>query len=412
MPWRTSDAITIADASFQIGDWEETINSYTLVNGSELSRHDLYQLAEAHWQLDDFEAARLVWEQIRNLPNNEVNDFEYLVHVQQEHQDWFGAYQTLLTWQMKKPEDNSLYYALGLSQIIYDPAKAQNSLTRSLETQHQQIDKVKALQTALPDLLEEENSVMRLMVAGNLLSRQNEWDYAAAAYALVIRTVPDYAEAWALYSNALYYLGQDGTEALNTAQTLDASATLVQAISAYHFRRESLYEDSLMVWEILTEQEPGNALWLYESGVTHALAGNLEEALNAYQRAALVDENDPYYWRELARFCLDYSVGLDSVGLDAARKSLSLDPNNSDSNDLMGWIFFNLDDFISAERFVLKAKSQAPYSALVHLHLGQIYIKQNKLEAAGENLEKSISLAQNPQIKVQAERLMKDYIKK
>ncbi len=60
---------------------------------------------------------------------------------------------------------------------------------------------------------------------------------------------------------------------------------------------------------------------------------------------------------------------------------------------------------------MLKAKSQAPYSALVHLHLGQIYIKQNKLEAAGENLEKSISYAQNPQIKDQAERLLFDFIK-
>ncbi len=339
MPWRTPEAKLIADASFQIENWQDTVNAYALLRLSDLSKKELYQLAEADWQLKDFENARLVWEEIRDLPDNTVNDFEELVLVQQEHQDWFGAYQTLLTWQAQYPNDNSYYYALGLSQIIYNPEDAQISLTRSLETQNQQIDKVNQLTSALPGLVEEKNSVMRLMYAGNLLSRQNEWNYAAAAYALVIRTVPDYAEAWALYSNALYYLGQNGTEALQTAQSLDANAPLVQAITAYHLRRESLYEDSLKVWKKLTQQEPENALWFYESAVTHTLAGGLEEALAAYQKAAIINENDPYYWRELARFCLDYSIGLDSIGLTAARKALSLDPENSDSNDLMGWIF-------------------------------------------------------------------------
>jgi tetratricopeptide (TPR) repeat protein len=411
MPWRTSDAIVIADASFQLGDWQETVQAYALVEDSDLSRNDLYQLAEAYWQLNELETARLIWQKIGDLADNEVEDFEHLVQVQQQHQDWFGAYETLLIWQRKHPQDNSFYYALGLSQIIYDPESAHTSLTRALERQHQQVDKIKQLMTALPDLVEEKNSVMRLMFAGAVLSQQNEWAYAAAAYALVVRTVPDYAEAWALYSNALYYLGQDGLKALQTAQSLDANAPLVRAVSGYYLRRESLYTDSLKVWEGLSDEEPDNPLWLFESGMTYALAGDFEEALTAYQNAAEINETDPYYWRELARFCLDYSIGLDSIGLNAARKALSLDPNNSDSNDLMGWIFYHLDDFVSAERFVLKAKNLAPNSALIHLHLGQIYIRQNKLEAAGENLEKSIRLAQNDLIKEQAERLLFDFIK-
>lgn len=411
MPWRTSEAKSIAQASFQVKDWQGVVDAYQLVDTEDKNRQDLYQLAEAYWQLGDDEFAKAIWDKIRILPDNAVADFRQLVFVQQQHQDWLGAYQSLLSWQMNHPQDNSLYYELGLSQILYDPENAMHALTRSLEVQPNLIDKVKNLQTGLPTLLKEENPAMRLMYAGNLLSQQNEWGYAAAAYDLVIGVVPDYAEAWALYSNVLYYLGEDGEDALQTAQELDKNAILVQAISAYDLRRDGFYEDSLGIWVRLSQREPQNALWLYEGGITHALAGDLESALTAYQMAAKINENDPYYWRELARFCLDYSVGLDSIGLTAARRALSLDPSSSESNDLMGWIFFTLGDMTSAERFLLKAQSLAPYSAVVHLHLGQVYIKQEKLEAAGENLQKSIRFAQNPQVKEQAEWLLLDFVK-
>ncbi len=411
MPWRTADAVFIAEAAFQTQDWETVVESYTVLQPVGLSRADLYRWAEAEWQLENFEKAQAVWDKIREMPENQIPDFQQLLSIQQQHQDWFGAYQTLLTWQIKYPQDTAYRYPLALSQLIYDPPHAQHSLSRVLDSQPQSGDAIKAYFSALPALLEEENSVMRLMIAGNLLSRQNEWGYAAAAYALVTKTVPDYPEGWALYSHALYYLGLDGGEALRTAQGLNAEATLVQAISAYSLRREARYAESLKVWENLSEREAENAVWVYERGVTHALAGDLELALADFQLAASIQDDDPYYWRELARFCLDYSIGLDSIGISAARTALALDPQNSESNDLMGWIFFNLDDYVSAERFLEKAKQQAPYAALVHLHLGQVYLQQNKLDLAAEHLKISIQFAQNPHIKAQAERLMMQYIK-
>lgn len=411
MPWRTTEAVFLARAFFQLNNWQAVITAYERVSDSvDLTREDLYQLAEAHWELDNLELTRSAWDQVRMMSDNSSEDFQHLVNVQHQHQDWYAAYQTLLTWQEKLPQDSALFYDLGLSQLIYDPERAEQSLIRSLEKQPQRFDKIRIFQSALPAILEEENSVMRLMFAGNLLSQQNEWDYAAAAYGLVLRTVPDYAEAWALYSNALTYLGEDGNAALRKAQSLDKNSTLVQAMSAYDLRRKEQFEDSLTIWKTLTSREPENAVWFYEQGVTYALAGDLEEALRAYQAAAVINENDSFFWKELAQFCLDYSIGLDSIGIDAARKALILNPDDSGINDLMGWIFFYLDDFVSAERFVLKAQSQAPYSAIVHLHLGQIYLKQNKIKSAEENLVKSIQLAQNPVIKKQAEQLLSDFI--
>ncbi len=410
-PWRESEMLSLARANFQLGEWQETIDAYLKVSAeSPLSLEDTYSLAEAYWETDQMEKARLTWNQIRDREDIRESDLEKLVSVQQDHQDYYQAYQTLLTWKTRFPLDNTLYYALGLSQIIYDPENAESSLLRSLETYQERIDQVSALREGLAVILRETDAAARLMIAGNVLSQQSEWAYAAGAYAVVTRSIPDYAEAWALYGNAMYYLGENGDVYIQKAVDLDPQSQVVKAVQAYAYRREGRAQEAIRIFEDLSKQNPDNALWIYEIGQTYNVMGELGSALVYYQQAALIDESDPYYWEALARFSLENSFGLESVGIDAARKALTLQPEDGLTNDLMGWFFYTLDDLVSAERFLLKAKQYAPYSAVVHLHLGQLYIQKNEYALADENLRACVEFAKNAQIKQQAVYLLENYL--
>lgn len=408
-PWREPEHLAKARAFYAVESWLGAIESYNRVDKYNLEVNDYLQLAEACWAVGDTENARNQWLLVGQLDGLTDAVFSNLLRLQQAHQDWFGAYQTLLAWQAAFPEDNSIYYDLGLSQMIYDPILAEDSLIRSLETHPERIETVKAFQAGLDAVITEENEVMQIVLAGNLLSQQNEWRYAAAAYAVVLNTLPDYADAWALYGNAQFYLGEDGTSAIEKALALNPESVLAQAMYGYALRRDEYHLDSLNVWEALAEQEPKNALWCYEQGLSYALYGDLNEALFAYQEAAALANDDPYYWKQLAQFSLDYAVHLDSVGVDAARKALALNPDDAATNDLMGMIFLQLGDDTSAERFLLKAKNHSPYSALIHLHLGQLYIKQDRIQEARDNLNQCIALAQNEQIANLAKHLLANY---
>lgn len=409
-PWRSKDWLSIARASFALQAWQDVIEGYQKVSDQgNMTLEDDYQLAQAYWELGEKEQARNVWAKIRDREEITIDDIQKLVDIQQSHQDFYQAYQTLLTWRARFPQDNSLYYSLGLSQLLYDPENAQQSLIRSLETNPARIDQVRDFQAELPAIMAEKDAVIRLMMSGSLFSRQNEWAYAAGAYAIVLRSIPDYPEAWALYGNALYYLGKDGSEYIRRAYTLDPQSLVVNAMWGYANRRAGEYKQAIEIFEFLGQKESHNALWTYEIAQTYVVMGEFDIALNFFQQAALVDEEEPYYWEALARFCVENSIELETIGVDAARRALTIKPQDGLLNDLMGWIFFTTGDLVSAERFLLKAKHYSPYAAIVHLHLGQLYLKMDQFPLAQEFLQESIQLTENSQIKQQALYLLENY---
>jgi len=54
-----------------------------------------------------------------------------------------------------------------------------------------------------------------------------------------------------------------------------------------------------------------------------------------------------------------------------------------------------LEDYTSAERFLTSAYQDAPESALVNLHLGQLFYFQNKTQLSTYFLKRCIEFAEN-----------------
>lgn len=389
-PWQAKLWIRLAEKQIQNGDLDDAIESLKVVDSiSALTVDQTILLGQVYWDANQLENAYATWQTIINQKDLKAEDLPALVQIQQSKNDWFGAYQTLLKWKEVDPENKDLVLPLAFSQIIFEPDAAVTTITNSNNR------KIQSLLPELEIIIQEGNSVYQMVLSGNLLASIGEWNYASAAYAYATRLDPEYAEGWALYGNALINSGKDGLSALNKALTISPQSVITRAFLASYWRTQNDFERSLEIYQELSSDEPGEAIWQQELGNTYILAGNVDKALQAFVKTTKIAPGNSYYWINLARFCGEYKVEIQEIGLPAARQALLIDEDNWEAFDTLGWLFLILEDYTSAERFLTSAYKAAPESALVNLHLGQLFYFQNKSQLATYFLNRCIEFAEN-----------------
>lgn len=387
-PWQANLWIRLAEKQIQIGNLEDAIQSFKMADSiSPLTIEQTILMGQVYWDANQLENAYAIWQMIIAKPIVQADDLRELVQLQQSKNDWFGAYQALLKWKQVDPENKDIVPALAYSQIIFEP---QSAITTIADSNNHK------LQSLLPEIeiiVDEENPVYQMILSGNLLSSIGEWDYASAAYAYATRLDPNYAEGWAFYGNALLNLGKDGYSALNKALTISPESIIARAYLASYWRSQNDFERSLEIYQELSSDEPGQVIWQQELGNTYILAGYLDKALQAFKKTTKIDPGNSYYWINLARFCGDYKIEIQEIGLPAARQALLIDEKNWEALDSLGWLFLLLEDYTSAERFLTSAYKAAPESALVNLHLGQLFYFLKKTQLSTYFLKRSIEFA-------------------
>lgn len=389
-PWQADLWVTLAEKQFKSGNFNDAIISLEKSEAIEpLSVEHTILLGQIYWDANQREKAFFTWQSIIQKFNAKAEDLQKLVQIQQSKNDWFGAYQTLLKWQQIEPDNDEFVVPLVFSQIIFDPSEAINTISRSHD---------RKLQSLLPEIeiiQQEENTIYQMVLSGNLLTSLGEWNYATAAYAYVTRMDPEYAEGWAFYGNALTNAGKDGYTALNTAISISSESVIARAYLASYWRGRNDFVRSLEIYQGLSKDEPGQAIWQYELGNTYIQMGNPEKALQAFKQTTRIEPGNANYWINLAKYCGNYKIEVQETGLPAARQSLLIDQNNWEANDTLGWLLLILEDYTSAERFLMAAYQQVPDSAIVNLHLGQLYYFQNRSQQSSYFLKRAIEFAED-----------------
>ena len=389
-PWKGDLWEQIGMYEAEASAWEEA--TYALQeadNLSMLSADGRFTLGVAYNEIGNKEAALKTWQTMIDdgIATEEV--YNRVVLSQREKGDISTAIETLHLWRNVYPENPQTSFQLGLFLASVQQEEAVSYLLIAAEQDNDLEEKVETIRLAINSSAREEDESYSHMLIGRALGSIGEWDLAAFSFEESIRLTPRYSEAWAFLGEAHERLDKDGGEELLYAQAINPNSVITQYLIALYWHRHNRPELSLVFFEAVSKEEPEQAAW--QVGVGNALAelGDVNSALQHYQRAVELDPRNIDYWRTLARFCVLSNISLNSIGLPAAREVMLLTPHDPEALDLMGLVFLNLDDLVSAERFLHQAIQIDDSCDAANLHLGQLYIQIGQTDQAITYLSKA-----------------------
>lgn len=401
---------TIGTLAFQAGDIEKAAEALRHADDVGVITVDgLFHLAEAYQNLGEIDLARLYWRKLAEQPALSADQYRELVSLLRQSGDFKGALLTAEAWQSQFPDDiqASFVYGSHLSYIV--PERAREVLLPISAADSPDAEKALALLQGIETALQTEYTEYGRVVIGQRLLEIHEADLAEQAFLEAVGLNADYAEAWALLSEAQQRLGKDGWPALEQAQRLNPESDLVRAELVLYYRRLKKYEQALSILHSLAKDHPREARWRIEIGSTTAEMGDLIAALGFFQEATVLEPDNAGAWRALAAFTAQNGFDAQSYSMPAAMKALELDADNPESLDLMGWILLIEGDLNQAEQFLQQALEKDSDHPRALLHLAQVYLEMNRLSLAYKPLSQAVAQSDDPSVALQASRLLERY---
>lgn len=406
--WRADAEEKLGKSEYELKHFNEAVTSFENARKTrELEYANTILLGKAYLQLGRAGDAQNLW---RQISLKAPGDFAFLMEVasrQREIGDLFGTVNTLLGALRLQPDESQMNYLLGIHLAVIQPQSALKYLSFANET-------MASSQPGIQELIGEisqssQDTVYRTLRIGQILSGMEEWDLAAQAFNLVVRSVPDNAYAWALLGEAKQHADGSGLEELEKALQLDPKSDVANALMALYYRRQNKPELALPYLYTAVESNPKESSWQIELGNTLADTGDLQLALKYLKSAAATAPENPLTWQSVAEFSFSRNVEVSTTGINAARKALTLDPENAHLKDLMGVGLMINGDLDSAERFIRDAVDSDPSNAAYHLHYGQIFLQRKDCSQAVVELNRAVDLSADDRIRSNAERLLTSY---
>lgn len=152
------------------------------------------------------------------------------------------------------------------------------------------------------------------------------------------------------------------------------------------------FEEALREAE-LSSSEIVNARFYFDYGATAERAGLYDKAADLFKRSIAIDPaNAAEAYNYLGFMWADQNMHLDEAE-EMIRRALDIDPNNGAYLDSLGWLYFRKGKYDQALRELLRAVQNLPKpDATVFDHIGDTYLKLNRVAQALEHWQKAILL--------------------
>ena len=163
------------------------------------------------------------------------------------------------------------------------------------------------------------------------------------------------------------------------------------------------FEEALHQAE-LEDNEIANARFYFNYGATAEQAGLYEKAADLFRKSISLDPaNAAEACNYLGYMWAEQNLHLDEAD-DMIKRALKVEPNNGAYLDSLGWLEFREGKFEQALTDLLRAaKNMAQGDPVVYEHIGDTYLKLNRVPQALEAWQKAIAL--DPQNKKLAEKI-------
>ena len=252
----------------------------------------------------------------------------------------------------------------------------------------------------------------RLILCGQSLAQMNEWKLAEVAFGNAVTSNNVYAEAWAWLGLARQHNGTPGARAaVDNAIKLDGQSASIRVMAGTYYQQNGNQNEAVNQLKTATRLEPANPAWWVALGGA-ASQTDLSVALNAYIQAVDLAPQQAEYWYDLAAFCMERNAYIDDYGLNAGLQAYALEPKNPLYMDMLGRVQTSTGLFNSAEvmfKKALEASDSTKTNAMIHLHLGLLYLQTNRNDLAKFELEQAVTLDSDGFYGIQAKKLLERY---
>lgn len=228
---------------------------------------------------------------------------------------------------------------------------------------------------------------------GGLLYDNGKYDEASKVLEEAIESFPqDFAVNFIL-GLSLTQLNQqaDGEEYLKKAVELNPND--INALSAYSYTLSQLKknDEAIRYLKHALRIDPDDVNLIGTLGLIYNSIQMYAESDSAYERALELDPENPLINN-------NYSYALAVRGeqleraLDMVKISIEADSLNANYLDTIGWVYFQLGDYVLAKKYLEKAIEVGTNSAVMLDHLGDVEFKLGNIDKAIELWEKAFEL--------------------
>ncbi len=395
LPWRTELWEQAGLASFRGGQAADAIRLLQIAEKHlTLSVDGSVALGSALWTSGDASSAIAAWQAGLKVHPGEPALLDRLVAAFDQKRA-YAEERTALIDRLAAGPDALANYRLGILLMVSDPNRAGAQLQEAATLDSQYGPAVMTLRAALQAAAQERDPAARSVWIGRGLGLVQEWGPALEAFDEAVLADQQNAEAWAWLGEAQQHIGQDGRQALDNALRLDPRDAVVHSLRALYFARRGEQAAALAEQLQAAQLQPQDAGMQVALGEAYAAAGNLVAALATYQQATSLAPQDPATWMQLAAFCANNGVQVETVGLPAALKAVSLAPRDAQALDVLGWSLAQAGSLEAAKEKLVQAIQSRADLAPAHLHLAEVYLRLGEYGSALGELEKTTELDPN-----------------
>lgn len=270
-------------------------------------------------------------------------------------------------------DQDSFALALPLAIRSVELSPLDRNLVRRLGMIYTNLDSLDKADSIFTQLVNEgEDLAVNYFFLGSIAYRRKDYAGARDQYRKLVILEDTVVDRWASLAVTYRMLGQDDSELAVYREGLnhvpsDSSKLILYFGIASHFDRVGQLDSAVSVLEELVSKYPKNA-----------------SVLN-YLGYLLADKN----------LRLEYAR-------DLIKRALDIDPDNGAFLDSYGWVYYRLQDFDKAVKYLRQA-AETTKDAVIFEHLGDALLAQGKQAEAREWWRKALEL--DPQKSGLAEKL-------
>ena len=227
-----------------------------------------------------------------------------------------------------------------------------------------------------------------------------QWQQATDTAKEAVQKLPNNRSLKMVYAAQLADMGQAdaGLQQVKsllkgTPEDRDVYITLSQMYS--RLKRWPEAEEALDKAEQLSTKDEDKQYIYFLRGSTYERQKKYEPAEEAFRKVLAGDPQNATALNYLGYMLADRGVKLDEA-LGMIKKAVDLDPSNGAYLDSLGWAYFKLGKYESAEDSLIKASQRIGTDPTVQDHLGDLYQKTGRLKLAAAHWERATPSGTRP----------------